>query len=352
MKKLIVLIIAAIMVVTTLTGAFANAALFDQEPKRVSEGVCAIGGGVVGGLIGHHLIGKDPVTAVLALIGGVIGYDYCKNYVNNPRYQSFVQLQDSISKGFARQPGPRSFTAESDDFLAGISILSYGEKSGILNSSKCVLFEATVYRKGRTSREDALMGKIQRVWACETQSGEYQIVRNSQGIREVRFPSESQSSMDGSRSSGSSVGTFARLSRNWRKLDYSQFSPRTKVKKLKTNPVTGKDEIVESSPFLMNRAGEKGFFAGREMIQDGYYGIKMAIDVALVDSKYNYAPPVYERDVAIECNELNYCQAFQVRNVEFDGVILNGTAQYIFPNGDMIVDDSKNGFYIVPGHLL
>lgn len=341
---MIVLIITAIMVLTTLTGTFAKAALFDQEPKRVSEGVCAIGGGVVGGLIGHHLIGKDPVTAVLALIGGVIGYDYCKNYVNNPRYQSFVQLSDSISKGFARQPGPRSFSAESDDFLAGISILNYGEKSGILSDSKCVLFEATVYRKGRTSREDTLMGKIQPVWACETQSGEYQIVRNSQGIREVRFPSESQSSTDGSRSSGSSAGTFARLSRNWRKLDYSQISIRTEV----TDQFSKKKRPV----MLMNRRGEYGFFAGRVMIQDGYYGIKMATDIALVGSEHNYSSTTYERDVAIECNELNYCQAFPVRKVEFDGVVLNGVAQYIFPNGDMIVIDSVNGNYIVPGHLL
>ena len=333
MKKIFVLIIAAIMVMTTLVGTFAHAALFDREPKRADEGLCAIGGALVGGVLGHQFVGKNPATALLAILGGAIGYDYCVNYVNNPRYQA---LKDLIRDGFGKRPGPRSFKAETNEFVAGIYILAYGTKSEVFGQRNCVNFEASVYKQ-----DGRFMGRVQPLWACETQSGDYEIMRNNHGIYIVNLTSGSGSVGVGS---GSSAGTYASVSRYWKKLDFSQMTTGTTV----TDRTTGKKRPV----LLMNRRGEYGFFAGRVITQDGYYGVKMATDIALVGSEQNYTSVSYEQDVAVECNELNYCQAFQVRNVKFDGAVLNGVAQYIFQNGDMIVIDSVNGNYIVPKEYL
>jgi hypothetical protein len=336
-------------VVTTLTGAFANAALFDYEPKRVSAGVCAIGGGIVGGLIGHHLIGKDPVTAILAIVGGAIGYDYCTNYVNNPRYQA---IKDLIKDGFGKRPGPRSFRAESDDFFAGISILRYGTKSGLIRDRNCVEFETSVYR-----RSGQFMGRVQPLWACDDEWGNYEIMRSSHGIYVVTFSESVQVGVGGSHNSGSSAGTYARLSRRWKKLDYSQLSIR-EVTDYRQDPRTGKRVPYKRPVRLVNRSGEYGFFGGRRQIQDGYYGIKMPVDIAMIGSDLNYAPTVFERDVGIECHvELNYCENFEVRNVKFydevlkESIEVNGTARYIFPNGDMFINDS-NGNIILPKEYL
>lgn len=324
------------MVVTTLAGTFAHAALFDHEPKRADEGLCALGGGIVGGVIGHNLIGKDPATAILALIGGAIGYDYCTNYVNNPRYQA---LKNLIKDGFGKRPGPRSFKAETNEFVAGIYILKYGTKSGILSERNCVEFESSIYKQ-----DGRFMGRVQPLWACDDQWGNYEIMRSSHGIYIVNFQDSVQVGVGGAVSTGSSTGTYARISRNWRKLDWSQISIRTEVR----DQTSGKKRPIN----LMNSRGEYGFFGGRVLTQDGYYGIKMATDIAQIGSELNYSSVTQESHVAIECNELNYCQAFPVRNVEFDGVVLNGTAQYIFPNGNMIVIDPINGNYIVPKEIL
>ncbi len=314
------------MVITTLTANFASAALFDHEPNRVDAGLCAIGGAVVGGVLAHQLIGKDPATALLGILGGVIGHDYCTNYVNNPRYQA---LKDLIQDGFGRRPGPSSFKAVSDEFVAGISILRYGVKSEFLSERNCVQFEASVYR-----HDGRFMGRVQPLWACERQagSGEYEIMRNSHGIYIVNFDSVSQGGSYGSGSQGSTAGTYARLSRNWRKLDFSQLNPRTAM----VTEGSKKRAII-----FMNRRGEYGFFAGRAI---DYPGIKLVTDMALIGAENNHAPVSNEQDVAVECHpQLNYCQEFPVRNLRLGNLVIDGVARYIFPNGDMFVVDENNG---------
>ncbi len=345
MKKYFVLLMALMMLISTFMGSFAQANLFEREPKKVDEVICALVGGVAAGVIAHNVVGKDPVTFIAALIGGAIGNDYCKNYVNNAEYQA---IKDLMNGGLGPKNGPRIVRRENSQFLAAFTIYNHGSRNSRGDSGtydQCVQFDASVWKKiNSNSANDRFMGNTGRYWACQNGNSDFEIVRGSSGIYIDNAVSTSTTVGGGSGSGSIGGGISASAVSTWARLDFKQIAVGFRVEDVGTKE--------KRAVYIRTRAREGGFFAGTGTTQMGTPGVKMAIDTATVDSGRNSGVIIDEDQVAIECDVLPYCQSFKVENFKFNGMVLNGRAMYIFKNGDMIVMDQENGRVIVPLKLL
>lgn len=340
MKKYFVFLMALIMLISTFMGSFAQANLFRSEPKKVDEVICALVGAVAAGVVVHHIAGKDPVTFIAALIGGAIGNDYCKNYVNNAEYQAIKNLMNG---GLGPKNGPRTVRKENAQFLAAFTIHNHGSRSSNGESgtySQCVQFDASIWKKiNANSANDRFMGNTGRYWACQNSSGDYEIVRGSSGIY-IDNSVTTSTSVGGSVGGGISSGIASR----WVSLDFTQIATGFRVMDSSLG--------IKRPVYVRTRFGETGFFAGTGRTSSGVPGVKVSIDTSHMNPERNFGTIENENDVAIECDVLPYCQSFQVKNLNFNGMVLNGRAQYIFKNGDMVVVDQENGRFVVPQNLL
>lgn len=352
MKKYFVLIMALMMLISTFMGSFAQANLFRSEPKKVDEVICALVGAVAAGVVVHNVVGKDPVTFVAALIGGLIGNDYCKNYVNNAEYQAIKNLMNG---GLGHKNGPRIVRKENAQFLAAFTIYNHGSRYSIQNRGprnsvgdsgsyqQCVQFDASVWKKiNANSANDRFMGNTGRYWACQNGSGDYEIVRGDSGINIDNSVSTSVGNGSGSGTIGGGISSG--VAANWARLDFNQIATGFRVMDASLG--------IKRPIYVRTRFGETGFFAGTGRTATGVPGVKVSVDTSDMNPERNFGTIENENDVAIECDVLPYCQSFQVRNLSFNGVTLNGRAQYIFKNGDMVVVDQENGRFVVPRNLL
>ena len=350
MKKYFVYLMALIMLISTFMGSFAQANLLRSEPKNVDEVICALVGAVAAGVVVDNLVGKDPATFIAAPIGGAIGNDYCKNYVNNAEYQAIKNL---MIGGLGPKNGPRTVRKENAQFLAAFTIHNHGSRSSnneFGTDSQCVQFDASIYKKeNANSANDRFMGNTGRYWACQNGSGEYEIVRGNSGIYIDNSAITSTSVGGGSGSGANGSGISSRVAAGWASLDFKQIAVGIKVLDIREN--------VRRSLYVTDRNLQVGFYAGGP---EGHPGVKIAIDTADKNPERNYGAIVSELDLAIECDVMPiphllrapYCQSFEVKNLNFNGIVLNGRAQYIFKNGDMVVIDQVNGRFVVPRHLL
>jgi outer membrane lipoprotein SlyB len=81
------------------------------EKAGQASGVGAVGGAVVGGVLGHQVgggRGKDLATVVGAIGGGVAGHQIEKNVKKTKEYQITVRYEDG-SKGLFTQESPPSW---------------------------------------------------------------------------------------------------------------------------------------------------------------------------------------------------------------------------------------------------
>ena len=345
MKKFFVLLMALMMLFSTFMGSFAQANLFQREPKKVDEVICALVGAVVAGVVVHNVVGKDPATFIAALIGGAVGNDYCKNYVNNAEYQA---IKDLMSGGLGPKHGPRIVKKENSQFVAAFTIYNHGSRNSFGDSgtyNQCVEFDGSVWKKiNANSANDQFMGRTGRYWACQNGSGEYEIVRGSSGIY-IDAPATSTHSTGGGNGSGSVGGGISTgVATRWVSLDFTQIAVGFRV----MDVALGYKRPI----YVRTRFGETGFFAGTGRTTSGVPGVKVSIDTSDMNPERNFGTIENENDVAIECDVLPYCQSFQVRNLNFNGMVLNGRAQYIFKNGDMVVIDQEQGRFVVPRNLL
>lgn len=353
MKKYFVLLMALMMLISTFMGSFAQANLFRSEPKKSDETLCAIIGAIGAGVVAHNVVGKDLVTIVAAFIGGAIGHDYCKNFVNNAEYQAVREL---INLPVITEDGPSRIKVETSRLLALMSIYGFGSRNSRNDSStfdQCVLFDFSVWRKVNSRRaDDQFMGHTQKYWACHNGNGSYDIVRGDSGIypNTTRTNSVSTGSVNGSGSVGGG-GISASAVANWAKLDFKQIAVGYRVQDFVIDAGNQRRE-VKRAVLIRTRFNEGGVFAGTGTTPMGTLGVKMAIDTAELDSGRNSGRILDENDVAIECDVLPYCQSFPVQNFNWQGLVLNGRAMYVFKNGDMVVVDFNQGRFIIPRNLL
>lgn|GEM_PF-3149034 len=346
MKKYFVLLMALMMLISTFMGSFAQANLFRSEPKKVEEVICALVGAVAAGVVVHNLVGKDPATFIAALIGGAIGHDFCKNYVNNTEYHA---IEDLMSGGLGPKHGPRIVRKENAQFLAAFTIYNYGSRNSFGESvglNQCVQFDASIWKKVNTnSANDRFMGNTGRYWACQNGSGDYEILSGSSGIY-IDSPVSVSTSVAGGTGSGAVCGggINSHVAASWARLDFKQISVGFRV----VDVALGYKRPV----YVRTRFGETGFFGGTGRTASGVPGVKVSIDTSDISPERNFGTIESENDVAIECDVLPYCQSFKVCNLNFNGMVLNGRAQYIFNNGDMVVIDQENGRFVVPQNLL
>jgi outer membrane lipoprotein SlyB len=81
------------------------------EKAGQASGVGAVGGAVVGGVLGHQVgggRGKDVATVLGAIGGGVAGHQIEKNVKKTKEYQIFVRYEDG-TKGMFTQETPPSW---------------------------------------------------------------------------------------------------------------------------------------------------------------------------------------------------------------------------------------------------
>lgn len=343
MKKLILILVAMMMAVTSLMASVSKANLFDREPKKANEVFCALAGGVISGAIVKNVSGKDLPTFFAALIGGAIGYHFCKE-LNNAEKRA---LDDMLNQGL-----DEVFHAPRRVILNPIELAFHGimeiDQAGIRkrDDAQCFRFQAAVYRRalmGEVSRgQDTFMGRTDTYWTCKNpETLEWEIFNSGSGIKVVDTRVKSRESQSGN---GSISVTAARVTRE-QISRWTALNPSTAQSYFKTAPVgvSTKTGAQGQRLHVINNLFEMGEFAGLGVTRDGALGVKMG------NKDYGYIAS----DFGVECDLLMpgmnapFCESFEVRNFHFQGMILNGTAKFIYTNGDMIVFDDINGKYRV-----
>ena len=79
----------------------------EVEEKGEGSGLGAVGGALVGGILGHQVgqgRGKDVATVLGAIGGGVAGNQIEKNVKKKVHYEIVVRFDDGSSKVFTQQP--------------------------------------------------------------------------------------------------------------------------------------------------------------------------------------------------------------------------------------------------------
>lgn len=346
MKRIIILLVIVTMIATSLLSSISGAQLFRNEPKKIDEFFCVLIGGVGLGAIVNNITQSTPATVMAAFIGGAIGNDYCKNYVNNAEYRTLSQV---LREEIGQRPGASSVRVQTEKVHAALTIFEDGERSESWGTSQCIYFEASVYKKAYapniTMGQDPFMGRTNHYWACQNQSGDYEITRSNSGIRQLRVNTGTVP-MGGIMSSSTSGITRAEVN-TWTRIDFDKMSVAPVAKDINTGAV---------GPLKMiNRLWEPGFFAGRATVQ-GIKGVKVSNGGNKEGDGYGYL--ANDSQVGVECNVIMpgmttpFCRSFDVRNVAFEGMKISGRASYIFQDQSMMVMDDMNGPQIIPMNLL
>lgn len=303
----------------------------NDEPFKVSEFFCGIIGGGVGGFVLNKAGANTPFTFLGAILGGVLGVKFCR-WLHDPER---LGKQAAVFAANLDAPICSERVWRSDDYHGTLKILAQSVHKN--NGRTCKLFETTIVDN---KTHDLIKAKT-KAWACRDRDGEWHMSKErwmSRDREDYRvcgnYPWPPRGDEEDENCGGSvSVGRVE--------------PPRD----LPIGPVTVQWDL--------------GAFRRRINDYDNYRSLKLArrvrefpgeIEEGLMKavSDDGRAAVIYfsnERqvivpmdDVGIECRGSRLCYEMDVTSR--DG--LHGRMQYVFNNGDVVVNDLMNGKQIRP----
>lgn len=296
----------------------------------LGEFFCGLAGGTATGVFLRKAGAADPVTFIGALIGGVIGYKFCQ-YLNDDEARGLNNAARTGLDGRMCQEtrwsggkyhGTLEVLAESTH-SAGIGEASQG--------FTCKMFETTIFEK-----PNRYVGRS-KAWACNRDVGSWVITDerwvSKQDVRYCR-----STGLPGSGGGSVSIGD-------------GRVAPPVSVE-------AGRIRGFWSLEQFRRRVMDYGIERGLKLAVRTEFGgeVEVGLMKALSDDGRGvivYMSPTYQRvvnidQVGIECRHSRLCYDTQVQTT--DG--LSGTLQYVFNNGDVVVNDPMNGIQLRPGRML
>ncbi len=353
MKKLVLGLIAVLMVISSARadgGDRRGGTIgIGEKAKRSSSGTvsvgeffCAIAGGFAGGAIVKHAGGGDPVTFIGALIGGLIGVNFCQ-YLNDPVAQG---LQQAAREGLDNCG--REVKWRGNDYYGTLKVLAQGyhknHNSDLGTENICKYFETSIYENNgrRVARTKA--------WACKNPTDQWNVTHENWVIKEKMTACDGRI-VDGGGSVGIIVEPDVRVSpiRN----------PRWNIGVL-TRMVD--DYGVDRNMKLARRVCTKRAEDRTNRCLESWSRPELGVFKAVIESDNSSAVLLFESnrrasvlaqidEVGVECRGTNVCAGLPVDNAQTtDG--LNGFIQYLFQNGDIVINDENRGIQIRPDSSL
>lgn len=343
MKKWVLIIVVMSMVITSLFLGGQARAFERNKGYQAGELLCGVLGGVALGAIANNLVGKDPVTFVAAIIGGVIGARTCDDLNNEEKQAVYALVRESFSP---RVTGTHHVVT--NRFDAFIDVTAKGWRTGVDAASEdCLYFRASVYEPGENGK---FLGRTSAYWACGSANGSWQVV--SSGVQMDKksgyaYRTQAQTSgyvvtggyMESGKiviTEGTGLPVNSNLARVWnlKNLPRYVYDPGAQP---------GGDHMRPLQ--LMNRDKEIGYL--KAVTKDGIGGA-ISVDIE------KYQPDFNEDTIGVECDYTNYCVGYnlQVNAKKSNGTqVYKGYVRFIFKNGDVGIRDSYNGWSIIPAAL-
>lgn len=303
----------------------------DKKPFKISEFFCAVAGGTAAGVIVKNAGASDPITFLGVLVGGLIGADFCRWVSDDKNLGAQAAAFEASLDG--KMCSEKSWS--SSHYRGQLKVLAEswqtsGHNAEASSENICKYFETTIHE-----HSGKFVGRT-KAWACKSPQNSWIVTReNSISKKGVKYCNNPD-------------------------YDYGDGSVSVRHRR-----------IVEPTEINIGRIrGHWGLEHLRRHVND--YGVERTLKLArrtkfrdevevgvlkaLSDDgrgviiyfspRRQVVAPI--SDVGIECRATQLCYDSEVSTR--DG--LHGTFQYIFQNGDVVINDVNNGIKLRPGHYL
>ncbi len=342
MKKLTLLVAALSMTVSTAFASNNSCPEGYNDPQRgesfsASEFFCGIIGGATAGLAVNKVGASTPGTFLGAILGGVIGVNFCK-YLNDDS-QVGAQAAAFNANLDANLCQVRSWKSSQYHGSLRILVESWNVNGGngeLAADNQCKLFETSIYKSN-----NQYVGTT-KAWACKNNQGQWILTKENwiskkgyQACGNYAWPPRDQ---NGQNSGGSvAVGT-----------------PVVAPTPINVGPIRMSWGLEQ----FRRRINDYGYVRSMQLaVRTRYAGeVELGLFKALsddgrsvivyFDENRQIIAPI--QNVGIECRGSGLCQGVQVTTR--DG--LSGELQYVFQNGDVVVNDPMNGIQLRPSSYI
>jgi hypothetical protein len=351
MKKLVLTVVTASMLVSS---AFADGGSHDYHaPFKLRDFFCALAGGATGGVIGAKAVGGFVPSFLGAILGGAIGVNFCKYLDSSASTAQLAAYEGGLDKNLCEES-----SWNTDDYHGKLRILAessainggYGELS---TENTCKQFHTTIISNS-TGRK---VGETT-VWACKTSEqnlkAQWIVTQenwiNKRDIRRCNQPIQVQPPTEVCAGGSVSVGNGrvplpapipVGLGPVGSPVGRIMWGVESLRRKVNDYGVTRGMLLAHRVPYDWSDRVEVGFF---EALSDDGLGVVMYLS-----PEKQIVVPLSE--VGIECRGTsNICPDIEVTTgVYGDFVPLKGTLDYVFQNGDVVVNDRYQGIRRRPG---
>lgn len=299
----------------------------ESKPLSISEFFCAVAGGTAAGVIMKSAGANDPFTFLGVLVGGLIGADFCKWVRDDVN----IGAQSAAFRAGLDSPVCSQKSWQSRHYKGNLNIISESWKTGSHydagTDNICKQFETTIFE-----HSGKFVGRTQ-AWACKNNVGNW-IVTHENWINKQNVKTCGSSRIDSGAYTGQSrVEAPTEINTRHIRGVWSLERFRRHVNDLGTERVL---KLARRTEF----PGEVEVGILKALSDDGrgviiYFSPERQVVVGI-------------DDVAIECRATDLCYNSEVTTK--DGMA--GKLQYVFRNGDVVINDLKRGIKMRPASYL
>ena len=302
----------------------------NKTPMGIKQFFCAVAGGTAAGVIIKNAGASNPVTFLGALLGGAIGADFCKWFSNDKNMGAQAAAFEAGLDG--KMCSEKSWS--SAHYRGRIKILaeswSLGGTVEVSGNNVCKRFETTIHEHG-----GKFVGRT-KAWACKSPEGNWIVTRDNWISKKGVTTCDGTVGID----DGGSVSVGDGRVFPPTPIDIGRIRGNWSLERLRRHV---NDFGVERSFKLARRtefAGEVEVGVMKALSDDG-----RGVIIYFSPTRQVVAPI---DDVGLACRDSELC--FDSEVTTRDG--LSGTFQYVFRNGDVVINDVNRGIKLRPGSYL